>query len=182
MKIKEYSDKVVVPEGVQATIENRKIVVKGPKGEVDRVFDNPIIDISVAGQEVIIKTPVFTKKEKTVFGTYIAHIKNMFKGVTDGHEYTLKICSGHFPMNVDCKGQDFQVKNFLGEKVPRKLHIKEGAEVKIDGDKVTVGGIDKELVAQAAANIEQLTRRSKFDKRVFQDGIYIVNKDGKEIK
>ena len=105
----------------------------------------------------------------------------MIKGVSEGHIYKLKICSGHFPMNTAVNGNKFVVNNFLGEKTPRELDIKEGASVKIEGDIVIVEGIDKELVSQTAASIEILTKVKGKDKRIFQDGIYITEKDGKEI-
>ena len=54
-------------------------------------------------------------------------------------------------------------------------------DVKIEGNVVTVTGIDKELVAQTAASIEKLTDVVGKDLRIYQDGIYITNKDGKEI-
>jgi len=182
MRSKDFEEKIIVPEGVQATMDGKKITAKGPKGEVTRIFNSPVFSFGIQGQEITFKAAIYTKNGKKMIGTYKAHLYNMFRGVTEGHNYELKVCSGHFPMNVDCKGQDFQVKNFLGEKVPRKLKITEDVEVKVDADKVTVAGINKEHVAQAAASIEQLTRRSNFDRRVFQDGIYIVNKDGKKIK
>jgi len=54
----------------------------------------------------------------------------MIRGVTEGYTYKLKICSGHFPMNVSLKGDVLEIKNFIGESVPRKLKIKEGSEEK----------------------------------------------------
>ena len=182
MKIKDFTYKLAVPEGIQVTVSGKTMIIKGPKGELSRDFINPKVMITTEGSEIVFKIPNYSKKEKAVLGTYKAHIKNTFRGLTEGHEYLLKICSGHFPMNVECKGDKFQVKNFFGEKVPRVLKIREGVDVKVEGDKITANGIAKEDVAQTAADIEQLTRRSGFDKRVFQDGIYIVNKDGKKIK
>ena len=84
-------------------------------------------------------------------------------------------------MNVSVKGLKLVVKNFIGEAVPRTLLFKEGATVKVEGDIIIVTGINKEIVAQAAASVEQLTRRVGFDRRIFQDGIYIVEKDGKSL-
>ncbi len=65
--------------------------------------------------------------------------------------------------------------DFLLEK---KL-IKDGADVKLDESFVTVEGIDIEIVGQTAADIEQLTRITNRDIRIFQDGIYIIEKPGK---
>ena len=73
------------------------------------------------------------------------------------------------------------INNFLGEKISRELHLKEGVSVKIEGDIISVEGIDKELTAQTAADIEILTKVKGKDRRIFQDGIYITNKDGKEL-
>ena len=105
----------------------------------------------------------------------------MIKGSNEGHVYELKICSGHFPMNVSIQGKELVVKNFIGEKFPRRLKIQEGVIVKIEGEKITVEHTSKEIAGQSAANIEQLTRRPNFDSRIFQDGIYITVKDGKQI-
>ena len=102
----------------------------------------------------------------------------MVNGVTKGHVYRMKICSGHFPMNVSIAGGEFVIKNFLGEKVPRKLKLKEGVNVKVEGQEVVIDGSALEQVSQTAASIEQLTRIRNRDLRVFQDGIYITHKDG----
>ena len=62
------------------------------------------------------------------------------------------------------------------------MKIKEGVKVAVEGDKVKVEGTDKELVGQTAANIETLTKIKGRDRRIFQDGIFIINKGGKELK
>ena len=123
-----------------------------------------------------------TQREKKVIKTHLAHLKNMITGVKEGTSYKLKICSGHFPMSVSVKGNVFEIKNFIGETVPRTLALPEGVTVKIEGQFITVEGIDKELTGQTAALIEKLTRRPGFDKRVFQDGIFIVERSGRPLK
>jgi large subunit ribosomal protein L6 len=181
MRIENYSETVELPEKVSAQVADGMVTVKGPKGELSRSFRNPKIAVATEGGEVKFTAALFTKKEKTQLGTFIAHLKNMLKGVTEGHEYTLKVCSGHFPMNVTCTNNQLIVKNFLGEKVPRILRLGTSVKVIVEGDKITVQSISKDGAAQTAASMELLTRRTSFDKRIFQDGIYIVNKDGKEI-
>ena len=54
-------------------------------------------------------------------------------------------------------------------------------KLKVNKEEIVVSGIDKEKVSQAAASIETLTRRQGFDRRRFQDGIYIISKDGKKL-
>ena len=84
-------------------------------------------------------------------------------------------------MNVSLNNDELQIKNFFGEKIPRILKIKEGADVKVEGEIITIESMDKEKAGQIAADIETLTKRSGFDRRIFQDGIYIIEKAGKEV-
>jgi large subunit ribosomal protein L6 len=105
----------------------------------------------------------------------------MIKGVQEKFEYQLKICFSHFPINVEIKDKEAIIKNFLGEKIPRKTKILEDVEVEIDKDIIKVRSVSKELAGQVAANFEIATKIRKKDRRVFQDGIFIINKAGKEI-
>ena len=69
----------------------------------------------------------------------------------------------------------------FGEVVPRKVQLLKGAEVKVNGNDITVSSADKEIAGQMSAQIENLCRISKRDIRVFQDGCYITSKSGKAI-
>lgn len=178
---KKLDIEVKIPAGVQASLQGDVLVVKGVKGETRRSFQNPLVKISCDAGIVRLVPKKSSQREKRMTRTFEAHIKNMFRGVLQGHVYSLKICSGHFPMTVVVKGNLVEIKNFIGEKVPRTSEIPEGAKVKIEGDHITVEGVDKEKVSEAAARIEKLTRRPGFDPRIFQDGIYIIEKDGKKI-
>ena len=101
----------------------------------------------------------------------------MVKGVTDGFTYTLKALYSHFPMTLAVKGNQLIVNNYFGERVPRSAAILNGVEVKVQNKtEVVVSGIDKEAVGQTAANIERSTTVKKRDRRVFQDGIYLIEK------
>ena len=177
----DIEEKIEIPDGIQVT-GNQELTIKGPKGELKRDFNFPRIQITIAGKEIIISAKKSTKREKKMIYTYAAHLKNMFKGVQEPWVYKLKICASHFPMNVSMSGRDFIVKNFLGEKIPRKFTVKEGVTIKVDGKDVTVESIDKELAGNTASEIELITVIRGRDLRVFQDGIYITEKAGKPIK
>ena len=180
MKVKEMVAEVEVA-GIEVKVDGSVITLKGEKGEVSRDFKNPRISIEHQDDKIYFKAKKATKREKTIIGTFKAHLNNLIKGVKEGHKYTLKICAGHFPMNVSVNNNVFSVKNFLGEKTPRTVEIKKGVSVKIEGDIIVVEGVNKERVGQTAGDIEQLTRITDRDRNKFQDGIYITNKDGKDI-
>lgn len=156
--------------------------IKGKKGQCKKEFLSKNIKIEIRDNKIFLESKNMTKREKKVLNSFEAHIKNLLKGANEGHRYVLKVCSGHFPMSISINNDDFTIKNFLGEKIPRKLKIKEGAAVKAEGDQIVVESSNKEIAGQVSADIENLTRRPGYDSRIFQDGIFIVNKDGKEIK
>ena len=172
---------IEVPEGVTLTSEGSTYTFTGKKGSVVRIFNNPQADITVSGNKIKIKAMTASKPAKAIINTYRAHTLNAIKGCQEGFRYKLKICSGHFPMNVSINNNKLIIKNFLGEKVPREVKLKPDVEVKIDGTFIFVEGPDKEKTGQMAASIEQRTRRPGFDRRIFQDGIYAVEKAGKKI-
>ena len=169
-------------DSVSASINNQILLIKGPQGESNRKINQHNISIKIENKKITLESKRGTKKDKKIIGSLAAHVKNMIRGSMQNHVYILKICSGHFPMNVSMSGSKFIVKNFLGEKVSRVLQLKHGADVKIEGDLIHVASASKEIAGQTSADIEQLTRRPGYDTRIFQDGIYIINKDGKELK
>ncbi len=170
---------IELPEGVEAQYNEGILTVKGPKGEVSKKLRYPGVIVSVDGKEVVIRAPKATKSEKKIIFTYRAHVKNLIKGVTEGFEYVLRVVYSKFPISVEVKDGKFIVKNFLGEKVMRCTSLPSDVDVKVNGKEIYVSGIDKEKAGQVAANIEQLTRISHLDRRVIQDGIYIIKKPHK---
>ncbi len=167
--------------GVTATFHGTLLKVKGPKGEVQKVFDHPRVQITIEGKKIVLRAPKATKREKTQLGSYESHVQNMVKGVQELHVYKLKICSGHFPMSVSVSGQELVVKNFLGEAVPRRVKFDTQADVKVAGNEIVVSSPNKEAAGQTAAKIENLCRITNRDRRIFQDGCYITQKAGKEV-
>jgi len=171
---------IVLPAEVSVRLEGKVLQVRGPQGEVSRVFEHPKINLALEGKKVVFTVQKATKREKTILGSWLAHARNMVQGVQEPHIYHLKICSGHFPMNVSVAGQEFTIKNFLGETVPRKMTLPRGVQVKISGSDIVVSSPDKDAAGLAAAKIESLCRITDRDLRIFQDGCYITRKAGRD--
>jgi large subunit ribosomal protein L6 len=178
MNIKEVKREIELPENVSATIENNEITIKGEKGELKRVFYHPQLKIKIENNKIIINGKNIRRKQKALIGTFVAHIKNMIKGVNEGFEYKMKTVFSHFPIKTSVEGNMFVIQNFLGERSPRKAKILENVEVEAKGEDITIRGIDKETVGQTVANIERATAVKKRDIRVYQDGVYRISKGG----
>ncbi len=171
-------------ETIELDLDNHTINVKGEKGQLTRTFNENFIKFKKKNNTLQIiaeskRLPL--KKQMAIMGTIKSHIKNMMIGVTEGYTYKMKIIYSHFPMKAQVQGKNFNIENFLGEKHARKATILDGVTVEVKGPDVTLTGINKEDVSQTAANIEQATKIKNLDPRIFQDGIYIVEKAGKPI-
>lgn len=174
--------KISIPENINVEIAGRTVRVKGAAGENSLTINNVAIGIRKEENCLILSAKgKFTKNEKKMINSNCAHIKNMIRGALEPYTYKLRICSGHFPMTVSVEQNRIVVKNFLGEKVQRVAKIFKNSEVKIHGDEVIVTSVDKETAGQTASNIEQCTRITNKDRRIFQDGIYIIEKGGKPV-
>lgn len=180
MKVK-IEETIELPSGVTATFAKRIITIKGPKGEATREIKDPKIKAVIKENKVTIEYKNAGKRQKRLINSFIAHINNCITGVQQPYQYKMKICSGHFPMNVSVSGDQLIVKNFLGEKSPRTLKLKKGATVKVEGDHINIESPDKDIAGQQASDIELLTSKSNRDLRVFQDGIYMIEKAGKKV-
>lgn len=170
---------IAIPDGVSVKMDGSTMTVKGPRGELSRNFAHPSVNVAIEEGQVAVSCEYPNVREKAMVGTFYAHVRNMFHGVTVGYVYTMKIVFSHFPMKVAVKGDKVEIDNYMGGHAPRFANILAGCKVKVNGQDVTVEGNDIEAVGQTAANLEKATSRGGFDKRVFQDGIYIVHKSHK---
>jgi len=165
-----------IPDDVSAATDHLELTVEGPNGSVTRRLWYPDIDVSVADDAVVLTATNEDAKTNATVGTFESHVANMIHGVTDGWEYTMEVYYAHFPMQVSVDGDEVVIENFLGEKADRRSPIRGDTDVQVDGETVRLSGSDKEAVGQTAADIEQLTKVTDKDTRVFQDGVYIVEK------
>lgn len=176
---------IEIPSSTEVEIDNSIIKITGPKGTLERELSHPFIKISKENNAIRLEQidKKTTKKSKKMLMTFKSHIKNMIVGVSEGFTYHLKIVSGHFPISVSLESNNkVVIKNFLGEKVPRVAHINPNTKATIKGDEITIESIDIESAGQSAANIESATRITNRDRRIFQDGVYIVQKPSRRLK
>jgi large subunit ribosomal protein L6 len=174
--VKEIARQVEIPEGVEVSIEGSQITVKGPKGNLSRKLSYPDIEITKEDSYLIVNSTIDRKQQRAMVGTLAAHVSNMVAGVTKGFEYKMKVVYSHFPIQLKAAPGELVISNFLGERKSRSARILDGVKVDVLKDEVVLTGINKESVGQTMANIEQATRVRGFDIRVFQDGVYLVEK------
>jgi large subunit ribosomal protein L6 len=169
---------LAIPDGVQLTIDGRKIKATGPKGSLEEDFSHLPIQFALEAGNLRVYSPWARKREVALVGTALAHVRNMIRGITTGFTYKLKIVYAHFPVTVKVQEKEkrLTIENFTGEKTPRIVKIMGSAKVKVIGDEIHVQGSSLQDVSQTAANIQTSTRIKDKDQRVFLDGIYIFEK------
>ncbi|MCX8153690.1 MAG: 50S ribosomal protein L6 [Candidatus Bathyarchaeota archaeon] len=177
MRLPEISKVIQVPDGVDVTVEERKVTIKGAKGTLTRDFSLAPVSIESNGKSLKVYAQWPRKKEAAMVGTVYSHIQNMITGVMKGFSYKLKIVFSHFPISVKVQDKAVIIENFTGERRARKAKIIGDVKVKVQGDDVIVEGINLEDVSQTAANIEQATKVKRKDPRVFLDGIYVYERN-----
>ena len=141
---------ITVPTGVTVTVANaNEVTVKGPKGELSRVFQKGIT-VTVEGNEVRVARADDTRAQKSFHGLSRTLVKNMIEGVTKGYSKELVIEGTGFKAAV----QGDKAILTLGFASPKEYPIPAGCAVTVTGDvNVKVEGIDKEVVGEAAARI-----------------------------
>lgn len=198
MKIIESHDIVKFPENVKFTVDKRVVSVTGPRGSLTRNFRHMQIEILKSGKDTIRVRKWFgLRKELATIRTVCTHIKNMIKGVTLGFRYKMRSVYAHFPINISLqeKGSVVEIRNFLGEKVVRKVVLPPGVVATMSTkqkDELIIDGNNLEQVSQVgmfyflsfyynninkkiflAARIQQSTTVKNKDIRKFLDGIYV---------
>ncbi|CAG8543026.1 7764_t:CDS:2 [Funneliformis mosseae] len=180
IKVEEFT----IPKEVEEIkVKARCITVKGPRGTLTKSIRHIDLEIQKIGTHKI-KLVVWhgTRKHVACLRTVKAHIENMITGVTKGFEYKMRYVYAHFPINVHISdtGNEVEIRNFLGEKVIRRVKMLPGVEIQISAnqkDELILTGNDLENVSQSAANIQQSTAVKNKDIRKFLDGIYVSERN-----
>ena len=145
---------VVIPAGVTVTVADGNVVtVKGPKGTLERVLA-PEMDIKVENDTVVVTRPNDLKKMKSLHGLTRTLINNMVTGVSQGFTKELEVNG----VGYRAAKQGNKLVLNLGYSHVVEMIDPEGIETAVDGNKITVKGINKEKVGQFAAEIRDKRR------------------------
>ena len=145
---------IAIPAGVTVEIaENNQVTVKGPKGTLSRVLPSEM-EIKVEGSEATVTRPNDLKKMKSLHGLTRTLVNNMVVGVTDGFTKVLEVNGVGYKAAKAGKKLTLS----LGYSHPVEMEDPEGLEATVDGNKITITGIDKEKVGQYAAEIRDKRR------------------------
>lgn len=141
---------IAIPEGVTVTAQGNAVTVKGKLGELSRVFQSGI-DVRVENGQVVVTRADDSRMQKSCHGLSRTLVRNMIEGVTTGYKKVLTIEGTGFKAAL----QGNRLSLSLGFASPKDYLIPDGIRITVDaaGLNVTVEGISKELVGQAAARI-----------------------------
>ncbi|KAJ3329001.1 hypothetical protein HDU76_008858 [Blyttiomyces sp. JEL0837] len=173
---------IIIPEGVTVDIKSRRVVVKGPRGTLQKAFNHVDFECLKSGaNKYTIKVWHGARKHVACIRTICSRIENMITGVQKGYEYKMRFVYAHFPINVIIGdgGKNVEVRNFVGQKVIMRVSMLDGVTVSQSAaqkDEIIIVGNDIDNVSQSAAQIQQATRVRNKDIRKFLDGIYVSEK------
>ena len=142
-----------IPAGIIVSVDNDSVVVKGLKGELSVVVDS-VIKVEIKDNQIILSPKREVKKVNALWGLSRSLIANMVCGVEKGYEKELELQGVGY--KVAQKGSDLELN--LGFSHPVTFKAPEGVEFKVEKNKITVLGIDKQLIGQVAANIRSLKK------------------------
>lgn len=167
---------VAIPAGVSVTADKNLVTVKGPKGEMkfEHHFD---VSIKFGENEFTVEKESKGKHVPAIWGTTARRIENMIEGVVSGFKKQLELNGVGFRMAIAGK----TITLALGFSHPVIVEVPAGLEVIIEGNTMTVSGIDKHAVGQFAANIRALKPVEPYKGKGFKYvGEHVRRKEGKK--
>jgi len=170
---------VIIPENVEATIENSIVTIKGPKGELKTEY-KALVTIELVDNQIIVSPINESKDARSMHGLYRSLIANMVTGVTQGYEKRLEIQGVGYRVKKMGTNLEFS----LGFSHPVKYIVQESVIAEIDKEKnniIIITGIDKQKVGQTAAEIRSLKKPEPYKgKGIRYEGERIIRKAGKQ--
>lgn len=167
---------IAIPPKAEITVSDGTILVKGPKGTLQKA-GHRLISVEVGAEGVQVATRGTSLEGRALVGTYASHVRNMLMGVTEG--YTKKLLVEGVGFKWDVQGNKLNLS--LGFSHPVVMTIPEGLTVKAEKSALTIEGHDKEMVGQFAANVRALKKPEPYKgKGIRYDGEVIRRKQGKK--
>ena len=168
---------LTIPTGVTVTVDNNVITVKGAKGELSLEI-NKNITVEVNETNMVVNRANDSKEVKSLHGTTNALIKNMLVGVSEGYTKSLEAVGVGYRFNV--AGTKITVS--AGYSNPVEVMVPAGLKVEqISNTEIQVSGIDKQKVAEFAANIRKIREPEPYKgKGIRYKGEYVRRKEGKK--
>ena len=142
---------ILIPEGVEVKIEEQKVEIKGPKGELSLEI-RPEIKVERKENQILALPQRQVKKTKAFWGLTRALLANAIQGVTKGYEKKLEIQGIGYKPSLDGKDLNLQI----GFTNPVKIKAPEGIGFLVEKNIITISGIDKGLVGEIAAKIRKI--------------------------
>lgn len=140
---------IVLPAGVEATVDNHVIEIKGPKGVLRQEID-PAISVEQVESELLVKRPNDNKRNRSLHGLYRSLIQNMVTGVSEGYEKKLRIEGVGYRANKEGNKLNLQ----LGYSHPIQMEDPQGITVEVPTQtEIIIRGIDRQQVGNYAAKI-----------------------------
>lgn len=143
---------IAVPQGVQVDIERNVVTVRGPKGTLSRQL-HPDMQIESQDAQVAVSRPSDSRVHRSLHGLTRTLVANMVEGVTSGFTRRLEVAGVGYRAQQAGKSVILQV----GFSHPVQVEPPEGVSLAVEGtNRITVSGIDKELVGEIAARIRRV--------------------------
>ena len=139
---------VPIPAGVQITLKEGNLAVKGPKGELKRVLPEGV-KVNVDKAEVVVTRESDEGAIRARHGLVRALINNMVEGVTKGFERKLEINGVGYKAEV--AGDKLNMS--LGYSHPISYALPKGISAKVDKNVITLAGTDRDILGQTAAKV-----------------------------
>lgn len=171
---------ITVPSGVEITIADRNLTVKGPKGVLARPIPGEIV-VRQEDSTLLVERPNDERQNRALHGLTRSLLNNMVVGVTDGFNKDLEIVGVGY--RATARGAN-QIELALGFSHPVVVDAPDGITFEVpQPTRITVRGIDKELVGQVAANIRKIRKPEPYKgKGVRYAGERVIRKAGKAAK
>jgi len=168
---------ILIPESVEVKIEGEKVIIRGPKGELQKAV-RPEIKVEVKENKILLSPQIKTKKTKAFWGLFRTLLFNMIVGVTEGFEKKLEIKGLGFKALKE--GEDLLLS--VGFTHPVEIKAPQGIKFSVEKSIITVSGIDKEKVSQIAAKIRKVKPPEPYKgKGIRYQGEIIRRKAGKKV-